>query len=281
MIELSNENVRIVVNPLGAELTELTIGSTENLLWKPNNIHWNRVAPHLFPIVGRLKNNEFKVDEKTFQMTQHGFARDEEFSLVEKSSSSLIFELESTEKTKEKYPFDFSFRVHYILKDNGVEVVYETSNLGKTDMYYSVGAHPGFQLNDDLEHCYLAFDKNGPVERQVLKNAHYNGETEHVSIPEKWYLSDDLFEEDAFVVFNPAFKTIELGHRTKGKLVKLSTEKMTAIGFWTRKGAPFFCIEPWWGYADMENASGVLSEKTGIRRLKVGESEMLSYSIYL
>ena len=279
MIELEKYNVRIVVNPLGAELVELHVNSGDNLLWKPNNIHWNRVAPHLFPIVGRLKNNSFSHEGKTFEMSQHGFARDTVFELIDKKANRLIFELKSNEKTHEKYPFDFVFRVHYKLVMNGVEVVYETINLSENELYYSVGAHPGFQLTDDLNQYYLSFGKAMDLERQVLKNAHYSGEIEVLSIPEKWFLSDELFEEDAFVVFDPTFESIELGHIKNGKLLSLHAKEMTAIGFWTRKGAPFFCIEPWWGFADLEGAMGEISQKAGIRCLDSGASECLTYSI--
>lgn len=279
MIELENDNVRIVVNPLGAEQVELNILSEENLLWKPNNIHWNRVAPHLFPIVGRLKNNSFTHEGKTFEMSQHGFARDHVFELIEKDDNRLTFELKSNENTLEKYPFDFVFRVHYTLVTNGVEVVYETINSSEKEMYYSVGAHPGFQLKDTLDSYYLSFGKPMELERQILQNAHYSGEKEIVSVPEKWFLTDELFEEDAFVVFDPTFESIELGHIHDGKLLTLNAKEMTAIGFWTRKGAPFFCIEPWWGYADLESSTGEISQKAGIRCLKSGASERLTYSV--
>jgi galactose mutarotase-like enzyme len=36
------------------------------------------------------------------------------------------------------------------------------------------------------------------------------------------------------------------------------------LGIWTKKDAPFICIEPWNGYADSDNSNGNLYEKAGI-----------------
>jgi galactose mutarotase-like enzyme len=39
------------------------------------------------------------------------------------------------------------------------------------------------------------------------------------------------------------------------------------MGIWNAKDADFVCIEPWYGIADHENASGKLEEKEGIMAL--------------
>ena len=38
------------------------------------------LCPLLFPIVGRLANDELRHRGKTYRMTQHGFARDNRFA---------------------------------------------------------------------------------------------------------------------------------------------------------------------------------------------------------
>ena len=45
------------------------------LLWQAGPV-WPRHAPILFPIVGRLKNDELRHRGKLYPMTRHGFARD-------------------------------------------------------------------------------------------------------------------------------------------------------------------------------------------------------------
>ena len=43
---------------------------------------WNRHAPILFPIVGKLKDGKTIIDGKECFMGQHGFARDMEFEEI-------------------------------------------------------------------------------------------------------------------------------------------------------------------------------------------------------
>jgi galactose mutarotase-like enzyme len=43
------------------------------------------------------------------------------------------------------------------------------------------------------------------------------------------------------------------------------------IIIWQKPGAPYICIEPWYGMADSEDATGNLAEKKGIMTLNAGE----------
>ena len=47
-------------------------------------VYWNRHAPVLFPIVGKLKRSPTLINGRTYEMSQHGFARDMEFEPVKK-----------------------------------------------------------------------------------------------------------------------------------------------------------------------------------------------------
>ena len=80
--------LEIVTSPIGAELTSIKYNSEERLhqgesvLDKEGKVFWKRHAPVLFPIVGSLKNNTTYIDGKKYQMSQHGFARDMVFDIV-------------------------------------------------------------------------------------------------------------------------------------------------------------------------------------------------------
>jgi galactose mutarotase-like enzyme len=56
----------------GAELCSLKNDGGEELIWQAGP-EWPRHAPLLFPIVGRLKNDELRHRGKSYGMTQHGF----------------------------------------------------------------------------------------------------------------------------------------------------------------------------------------------------------------
>src|SRR3954453_7987193 len=57
----------------GAELCSLKHAARFEFIWQAGPV-WPRHAPLLFPIVGRLANDELRHGGRTYRMTQHGFA---------------------------------------------------------------------------------------------------------------------------------------------------------------------------------------------------------------
>lgn len=278
-ITLQNNSLQAEINLLGAELISLVGKAGKNILWSKQTDHWNRIAPNLFPIVGRLKDDSYTLNGKAYHLSQHGFARDREFEVIEQSEKAVRLRLISDAQSMDVYPFSFVFDVCYSLTETGIMVSYETQNTGTETMYYSVGGHPAFYLEEGLENYYLEFDEAIQLEREELSGSYFSGETSYYGVSNHLNLGDELFENDAFVLKDPGFKSVSLKHQNGETLVQMSCENWTAIGFWTKKGAPFLCIEPWWGWADHVDSSGKLEEKAGIRKLNPGENERLSYSI--
>lgn len=279
MIHLSNTSFRATISTTGAELIFFGPNSGKNILWSKQTDHWNRIAPNLFPIVGRLKEDSYVLNGKSYRMTQHGFARDREFEVVERSEAALRLRLISEGKSMDVYPYFFTFDVLYSLSDSGLEISYETHNTGDEPMYYSVGGHPAFYLEENLEQYYLEFDTAIQLERHELSGSYFSGETSYYGVSTQLNLGDELFENDAFVLKDPQFHSVCLKHRDGETLVQMSCDSWTAIGFWTKKDAPFICIEPWWGWADHSDSSGKLEEKAGIRKLNPGEKERVTYQL--
>jgi galactose mutarotase-like enzyme len=278
-IKLQNKSLIANINLLGAELLFLGNENIGNILWSKQTNHWNRVAPNLFPIVGRLLNDSYVVGDKAYKLTQHGFARDQEFEVVEQTESTVRLHLVSTPESMDVYPYFFVFDVCFSLTESGLTIAYETTNKGKEMMYYSVGGHPAFQLDEPLENYFLEFDTAIQLEREDLAGGYFTGETHYYGVSTHLNLSDELFETDAFVVKNPHFTSVSLKHQDGKTLVKMNCDSWTAIGFWTKKDAPFICIEPWWGWADDINSTGKLEEKAGIRSLEPNSTEILNYEL--
>jgi galactose mutarotase-like enzyme len=250
------------------------------VLWSKQTAHWNRVAPNLFPIVGRLVDDSYTFGGKTYPLSQHGFARDRDFEVATQTESEVRLRLVSTRKSMDIYPFSFVFEVVYALSASGISISYETQNTGTETMYYSVGGHPAFHLDEALENYYLEFDHAVQLEREELAGSYFSGKASYYGVSNHLNLSDELFENDAFVLKNPLLKSVRLKHLDGATLVEMLCDSWTAIGFWTKKGAPFFCIEPWWGWADHADTNGKLEEKAGIRSLNPGELDTLNYFLF-
>lgn len=270
VIQWSCGNVMIEVSTLGAELQLVCVGGGNNLLWRKDDAVWNRVAPNLFPIVGRLKGDKFRFMGKDFPMKQHGFARDCVFTMVSNDRESLRLRLVWNEATFAAYPFQFQYDVIYSAKGGLLWVDYEISNLGEDSMLYSVGGHPGFAIHGALENYELRFEEKFVADRWLIDGAYYSGKTELMAVDGKLKLGDDLFKQDAIVFKQPPFSGVSLCETGGKKLLDFVCSEWDAVGFWTKPGAPFFCIEPWWGWADGWGDSGELSEKLGMHILPGG-----------
>ena len=119
--EIKNDKITMVISSLGAEPQSLIFEGRE-YLWQGDKTYWFRRAPLLFPMIGPTKDNKISVDGVLYDMPNNGFARDTEFSFVEKTDSSITFVLEDSEKSrKENYPFGFVLKVTYTLLCDGYE----------------------------------------------------------------------------------------------------------------------------------------------------------------
>ena len=104
---LENEFLKVQIVDAGAELLSVfdKASGTERI-WNADPSVWNRHAPILFPFVGRVAGNEYRTGGKSYAMkTQHGFARDMEFTCLEETPLAVKHCLTATEATKEIYPF--------------------------------------------------------------------------------------------------------------------------------------------------------------------------------
>ncbi|MHC5082827.1 MAG: aldose epimerase family protein, partial [Planctomycetota bacterium] len=150
---LQNDNLTICVKARGAELCSVRSVEGTEYIWHADPSVWGKHSPILFPAVGRMVNNQYRYNGKTYDMPKHGFARDSEFTLIDRSDSRLVFELTDNAQTLACWPFRFQFRVSYTLSDHTLTVGFEVANPNAEEMLFSLGAHPAFAcpLEEGLE----------------------------------------------------------------------------------------------------------------------------------
>ena len=127
----------------GAELCSLRNAEGLELLWQAGPA-WPRHSPLLFPIVGRLKNDQLRHRGKTYPMTQHGFARDLRFSWLRREPNLCQLVLCDEPDTRSRYPFAFHLEVTYAVSGAELEVTLRIDNHGDEVLPASIGAHPAF-----------------------------------------------------------------------------------------------------------------------------------------
>ena len=245
-ITIQNQAIKAVIKTKGAELSSLQ-KEGKNYIWEINSEFWNKTSPILFPIVGALKNNEYFHEGKVYKLSRHGFARDFEFDVIENSGNAVVFSLKSNEETLKVYPFHFELQLSYILEDSKLVVKYEIINHSSKKMYYSIGAHPAFNIDGNFEDFSLIFDDEKDLETYKLEQDLFSGKTEILKLNGNVLpLQYELFEEDALVFKNFATKSLTLAKNNES-VMKVSFPDFPYLGIWTKKDAPFICIEPWLG----------------------------------
>lgn len=137
MLSLENDFLKVSFDTKGAELRSVYHKQYQtDYLWNADESFWNRCSPVLFPIVGKVKENTYHYKGAPFHLTQHGFARDTEFSVVDQSPEQLVFLMSSTAQTKAVYPFDFQLYIIYTLKESVLTVAYKVLNTGTERMFF-------------------------------------------------------------------------------------------------------------------------------------------------
>lgn len=288
MVTLNNEVLSIAVKEHGAELYSIRKGDVE-YLWQADPAFWARHSPVLFPIVGSVWEGKFRVDGKEYQMGQHGFARDMDFTLVHKTDSEVRYRLESTPETLAKYPWPFVLEIGYRLHENNVDVIWEVTNPSDKPMPFQIGAHPAFYYPDydpqTVQRGFFSFDKKEGIEYILISekgcaepSVKYNLPLTEGMLP----LDTSSFSKDAFIIEDSQVGKVTL-HRQDGTPWISLTFDAPLVGLWSPPGknAPFVCIEPWYGRCDRAHYQGEYKDKDWINTLQPGEKFSSVYTISL
>jgi galactose mutarotase-like enzyme len=277
-ITIKNNLLTAVINQRGAELTSLK-KDDHDYIWEGNPEFWAKHSPILFPIVGTLKNNSYTYKGNTYQMTRHGFARDNEFTVKNQTDNSVIFSLASTENTLNMYPFEFELELKYTLVNTILAFDYTVINKGIETMPFSIGAHPAFALPGNFSDYSLIFEKDETLVNTQLEKDLVSDKT--ISLPTdkgKLALSHSLFDNDALILKSTVSNYIDIA-KNNNRLLRVAYNDFPDLGIWTKENAPFLCIEPWQGYSDSLASNGNILEKEGIILLKPGEKFNAGFSI--
>lgn len=283
---LENMNLRVTINLKGAEVSRvLSKEKGIEYMHAADSIFWNRTAPVLFPIVGSLKDKTLRAEGKEYTMSQHGFARDMDFKFVKQNNKSILFRLESNSFTKELYPYKFALEVSYLLEGYKLKCSWKVINTDTRDIHFQIGGHPAFMCPIDKKtkqsDYYIAFDTDKPLKYSLLKDGLVASEDNELITEDGMLRIDEhLFDRDALIFENQGVKRVELCKPDKMVYLSVSFDA-PLFGIWSPagKGAPFICIEPWYGRADKTDFNGTIAERDFDNSLAPGETFEASYDI--
>lgn len=269
---IASTQLRVCISTHGAELKSLQSNKyQEEYLWQGDPAIWAGQAPVLFPVVGALRDDRYCLNGQRYPMSKHGFARNSQFSVCEHTEDRLTLRLTESPETLAQFPWAFALQISFQVQENCLRVNYDVSNTSADTMYFNVGSHPAFRLPlapGKLDDYSIEFDQAESLDCLLLEdNLLQHCLPEYLQQQRIIALSESLFDRDALVFRDIASRHIALCHKHSGKRLVVDTGGAPHLGLWAKPGAPYVCIEPWWGYADFTDSDGDISHKPGIQKL--------------
>ena len=283
LIEIGNEQLRVAVSPLGAEMQEIVTRDGASWLWDGDAAFWAGRSPVLFPMVGKAPDDHISIDGQRFPMGQHGFARRSVFDLAEQGADFCRFVLASSLSTRTVYPFDFTLSLEHRVVGRAVQVTAEVRNSGERPMPFGIGFHPAFVwplpgcagqehrvVLDNGATPGLMRLSGGLVRPETLASPFVDGATT---------LEHDLFAADAMLFPEGAGAGLRYG--TADRAIHFTWENLPNLALWSKPGAPFVCLEPWHGTAAEVGGSDDLAERPYVEVLGPGARGMYRFKAEL
>lgn len=275
---IENAYYKATINDMGAELTSLTRKADGyEIIWPGDPAYWTGHAPLLFPFVGKLVDNRYTYQGKTYTMPKHGFASQTVFSVAAQSADSITLVFDDWKRYAEGYPFEYVLSATFALTETGLQFTYSVKNTADTVLYTSFGAHPAINAVDArLEFpCKETIDayQFGP---DGLRKAE---KTPFLHDSNSYQILPHTFDHDAFTLDGLKSAYVDVHSAASEHVVRVTFGGAPYVGIWSKSGAPYVCIEPWLGMDDIHGHNGVLTQKEGVQAVQPGQTLDLALEI--
>lgn len=288
---LRNDLLTVEIDSKGAELQSIKSNITgHEYLWQGDSRFWGRRSPVLFPIVGAVWQGRYRMDGCEYAMSQHGFARDMEFTPFEPADApeeEAWFALESSDETLRRYPRRFRLEIGYRLEGERITVMWRVMNMDTREMSFQIGAHPAFNLPDfhpsDPVHGYLLTDARHPERQTITEGGCVGSGLTPVKLDAEGMLPIDAatFEHDAIILADSQTTRVSMLDVERRPYLTL-LYRAPLVGLWSpRADAPFVCIEPWYGRADAAGFEGDFTARPYVNTLAPAATFRADYQIII
>ncbi|MBH0236343.1 aldose 1-epimerase family protein [Methylobrevis albus] len=286
LVTIASADLSAAISPDGAELRLLQDAAGRDLLWDGDPAVWAGRAPILFPIVGTVAGDRYRIGDANYNLPRHGFARRRRFEVVEVAPSQARFRLEDDAETRAVYPFAFRLDLVFALDGTALAMTATVTNRGDAPMPASFGFHPAFRwplpYGAARSAHIVRFDvaEPAPVRRLDATGLVDPVPRDTPVAGRDLALADELFTDDAIIFDRLAGRGLVYGAPGHPGLV-VHYPAMPELGLWSKPGAGYLCIEPWQGHADPAGFAGTLFEKPGIVVLAPGEARDFAMTVRL
>lgn len=247
-VVLADGEARVVVAPArGGMVTRFDVGGAPvlfldeaSLLDLSKNVRGGN--PILFPSPGPLAGERFERGGQTGSMKQHGFARQERWSVVAQTDAAVTLELLANDATRAQFPWDFALHLRYALAGGTLTVATTVENRSATDLPFALGFHPYFHVPDaDKARCRILTDATRAFDNVTKTMIDVVSPLDLARKEVDLHLANHTLHE----------ATLE---RASGDRIVVAGD--AAFGrwvVWTLASKDFVCLEPWTAAANALN----------------------------
>ena len=288
MIVLHNDRLTVSIDPKGAQLCSVKAPDGTEYIWQADPAIWNRHAPLLFPVIGRLADSSYTLNDKTYTIGAHGFCRDALFTVARHDDTTAVFQLTDSPDTLAVWPFRFVLTVTFTLADNKLKKSVKVENRSGDTMYFELGGHDGFnaplspgETMSDYAVVLPGVEELHPYgmdEACMMLEKSKVYPLDHGRIDLKPYHYDGL---DTVVLDLPEQATAMLVDKSGKARVTVECPDYTFLALWTQNkpfDTNYVCIEPWTTMPDARFCGRGLNDKRGIRTLGAGKNTVIAYT---
>lgn len=252
---IQNDKLTLTVSELGAELISATGEDGYEYIWQsPKKEFWGGHAPLLFPLCGRILNSEYTYGNKTYKMGSHGFARTNNFELLERDAEHLRLSLSNSESTREIYPFSFELIVDYKLENKSLFVNFTVQNTGENELPYMFGWHPAFTLDAEggakIGDFSIEFADKKSLVWHPLENGPFVSPIgyEYPITDSKYTLfEEEIYKNDTMIFVGTGNRARLKSDKAKHSVTISYSDNLPYFCIWKYPSseARFICLEPW------------------------------------
>lgn len=271
LIHIQSEFISAEISRDGAELKSLVDLETNiEYLWQGKKAVYPFSSQVNFPIVGKLRDDQYFLGRKYYRLAKDGFAKDLRFDIKSQRKDQVSLILSHDSDTLLGFPYMFSLIVTYRVYGPKLTLSIEIKNLDKKEMFCSLGFASIFNLplsNEAVEDYFLEFDTLEERGAYYLDNGLVNF---HHADNKKILTGNKIkFDNGAFKAGEMLFKDfsstqITLKNKVNEKSVTMEFGNVPYLSLWSYPGAPFVRIAPAFGVTDAVDSNNDFYMKEGL-----------------
>lgn len=275
VVKLGCEGAFVEIARRGAEMKRWQVDA-QDWLHDGAPVWWERTAPLLFPVVGKSRGDQVRIDGQTYPMPMHGFAAAQCFELVDTARDTALFRLTDSETSRRHFPYGFRLEIQYRLGVRSISLDARIVNRGDGAMPVAFGTHPAFVWplpGGEGQPHKVAFDRDvSNLVPRITDDGLFCHETEPVKMGGRdlWLGQGDCFSGRALCFLGEGGLGVRFGTEN-GPGIRATGTGFRHLALWSKPGAPFLSIEHWTAHGEDVDANCDLAERREAIILMPGE----------